>query len=153
MRARRQRMVFVIVVVAGVALAAGLAFLGLGENLRFFFSPSQVARGEVPVDQTVRVGGLVVVDSVQRGSELRVQFALTDEAQTMRVRYEGILPDLFREGQGIVAVGQMRADGVFEAQQVLAKHDENYMPPDVADALEIARKGGGMPGTSTGGAP
>ena len=144
-------MLFVTILVAGMGLAAGLAFLGLGENMLFFFSPSQVARGEVPVGQTVRVGGLVVEGSVERGAALQIQFALTDSARSMQVRYEGILPDLFQEGQGIVALGRMRSDGVFEAQQVLAKHDENYMPPDVARALELAREGGEIPASvSTG---
>ena len=144
MRRRSQRMLFATVIVVGVTLAAGLVLLGLGESMLFFFSPSQLTRGEAPLGQTVRIGGLVVRGSVERGEGIEVRFALTDQAETVRVRYEGILPDLFREGQGIVAQGRLLRSGVFEAHQVLAKHDENYMPPEVAEALEIARQGGNI---------
>ena len=142
MRRRRQRMLFAGVILAGVAAAAALAVRGLGENMLFFFSPSQIAAGEVPAGQSVRVGGLVVRGSVARDSGLGVRFALSDGAESVLVRYEGILPDLFREGQGIVARGRLLAGGEFAAEEVLAKHDENYMPPEVAEALEIAREGG-----------
>ena len=145
MRRRRQRMLFVGVIVAGVAAAAALAVRGLGENMLFFFSPSQIAAGEVPAGQSVRVGGLVVAGSVVRGTGLEVRFALSDGAESLPVHYEGILPDLFREGQGIVARGRLREKGGFVAEEVLAKHDENYMPPEVAEALAIAREGGQMP--------
>ena len=138
-------MIFVAVVVTGVGIAATLAFLALGENMLYFFSPSQIQAGEAPRNQVLRVGGLVVDGSVHRTEGLEVRFDLTDGAQTIPVRYEGILPDLFREGQGIVAMGKLAADGVFNAQEVLAKHDENYMPPEVAEALEMAEKGGTMP--------
>jgi cytochrome c-type biogenesis protein CcmE len=137
---RRQRMVFVAVLVIGVAVAAALAFRAIGENMLFFYSPSQLASGEVPAGQSIKVGGLVVDGSVHRnGGELAVQFDLTDTAETMTVRYDGILPDLFREGQGIIAMGKLGPNGTFVADEVLAKHDENYMPPDVADALEQAQ--------------
>ena len=137
---------FVCVLVIGVAAAATLAFLAIGENMLYFFSPSQVNAGEVPADRRIRVGGLVVERSVKRNEgSLTVEFELTDSVQTIIVRYEGILPDLFREGQGIVAIGQLSTAGVFQADEVLAKHDENYMPPEVAEALKAAREGGEMP--------
>ena len=144
MRRRHQRMLFVGVVAAGVAVAALLAIRGLGENMLFFFSPSQIAAGEVPAGQPVRVGGLVVQGSVERGADLAVTFVLSDGAENIAVHYEGILPDLFREGQGIVARGRLLERGGFAADEVLAKHDENYMPPEVAQALEIVREGGNM---------
>ena len=152
MRRRQQRMLFAGVVLAGVAAAAALAVRGLGENMLFFFSPSQIAAGEVPAGQSVRVGGLVVAGSVVRGEGLSLSFALSDGAKDLVVHYEGILPDLFREGQGIVARGRLLESG-FTADEVLAKHDENYMPPEVAQALEIAREGGSMPATSAGASP
>ncbi len=149
---RRQRMVFVCVLLVGVATAAVLTFLALGENMLYFFSPSQVKVGEVPAARNVRVGGLVVNGSVTRpGDGLTVQFDLTDNAETISVRYRGILPDLFREGQGVVAMGQLSEGGIFDAEEVLAKHDENYMPPEVAEALKTAHEGGKMatPDSST----
>ena len=153
MRRRRQRMVFAGVILAGVVAAAALAVRGLGENMLFFFSPSQIAGGEVPAGQSVRIGGLVVRGSVARGEGLGVRFALSDGAESVLVHYEGILPDLFREGQGIVARGRLLAGGGFAAEEVLAKHDENYMPPEVAEALEIAREGGRMPAAAAGAKP
>ena len=153
MRRRQQRMLFAGLIVAGVAAAAALAVRGLGENMLFFFSPSQIARGEVPAGQSVRVGGLVVEGSVARGEGLEVRFALSDGAETVVVHYAGILPDLFREGQGIVARGRLEDSGEFSADEVLAKHDENYMPPEVAEALEIAREGGRVPAPGTGAGP
>ena len=145
MRRRRQRILFVGAILAAVAAAALLAVRGLGENMLFFFSPSQIARGEVPAGRSVRVGGLVVRGSVARGDGLEVRFTLSDGARSVVLHYEGILPDLFREGQGIVARGRLLDNGEFAADEVLAKHDENYMPPEVADALEIARDGGRVP--------
>ena len=150
MTPRRQRMIFVAVVLAGVSTAAGLAFLAIGENMLYFFSPSQIHAGEAPAGQTLRVGGLVVEGSVARGDGLAIRFDLTDGAQAVPVAYEGILPDLFREGQGIVAMGQLDADGVFRADEVLAKHDENYMPPEVAEALKLAEEGGAIPNPHAG---
>ena len=142
MTPRRQRMVFVAIVLCGVAAAAALAFRAIGENMLFFFSPTQLQAGEAPLDQNVRIGGLVVDGSVaRREGDLTVQFALTDTANTITVRYTGILPDLFREGQGIVAMGKLGSSGVFTAEEVLAKHDENYMPPEVASALMNAQAG------------
>ena len=111
--------------------------------VNLFFSPTQVSAGEAPLNSTFRLGGMVVPGSVRRPEDgLIVAFDLTDTAEAVTVVYKGILPDLFRENQGIVAQGRLLTDGTFEAQQVLAKHDENYMPPEVADALEKARQMG-----------
>ncbi|MGE0388420.1 MAG: cytochrome c maturation protein CcmE [Gammaproteobacteria bacterium] len=152
MTPRRQRMVVVGAIVLGVAIAAGLALRAFQGNLLYFFSPAQVRAGEAPREQNFRVGGLVVAGSVQRRSgDLTVRFDLTDNAATIPVTYTGILPDLFREGQGIVALGRFGADGVFHAEEVLAKHDENYMPPEVAEALEMSRAGGTMHSASAAG--
>ena len=141
-------MVFVAVILAGVAAAATLAISAIGENMLYFFSPSQIQAGEAPTGRTLRVGGIVVPGSVQRESGgLTVQFSLTDQAQSIAVYYSGILPDLFREGQGIVAMGSIDNNGVFQAEEVLAKHDENYMPPEVADALKMAAEGGEFKGS------
>ncbi|MCP5155382.1 MAG: cytochrome c maturation protein CcmE [Ectothiorhodospiraceae bacterium] len=144
MTPRRQRMIFVAVLLLGVGVAAGLALMALGENMLYFFSPSQIRSGEAPTGQTLRVGGLVVDGTVKRGDGLAVRFDLSDGAHAVTVHYTGILPDLFREGQGIVAMGRLGPDGSFQAQEVLAKHDENYMPPEVAEALKMAREGGSM---------
>ena len=139
-------MIFVGVIVAGVALAATLAFIAIGENMLYFFSPTQVKNGEAPRQRTLRVGGLVVPGSVTReDGSLTVQFDLTDNRESLTVRYTGILPDLFREGQGIVATGALEPAGTFMAEEVLAKHDEKYMPPEVAEALKLAEQGGRMP--------
>ena len=135
------------VVLAGVATAAFLAVRGLGNNMLFFFNPSQIAAGEVPPGQSARVGGLVVAGSVVRGQGLSVRFALSDGAKDILVHHAGILPDLFREGQGIVARGRMLENGAFTADEVLAKHDENHMPPELAQALESARNGGNLSAT------
>jgi cytochrome c-type biogenesis protein CcmE len=146
MSPRRTRMVFIAVVLTGVAIAAALGISAIGENMLYFFSPSQIQAGEAPQGRTLRVGGLVVRGSVQREvGDLTVQFDLTDQTNSMTVRFSGILPDLFREGQGIVAIGSIDKDGVFQAQEVLAKHDENYMPPEIAKALKIAAEGGKAP--------
>ena len=146
MRARRQRMIFVGVVLIGVAVATALALTAIGENMLYFYSPSQIVAGEAPRGHDVRIGGLVVDGSVARQANgLDVVFELTDTAAAVPVTYTGILPDLFREGQGIVALGKIGNDGVFQAREVLAKHDENYMPPEVAEALKLAAEGGSMP--------
>ncbi len=139
MTPRRQRMVLVGAVLVGVVVAATLAFQAFQENLLYFFSPSQVATGEA-TQREFRIGGMVVDHSVQRDAgSLTIRFVLTDYAHTVPVSYTGVLPDLFREGQGIVARGHMDASGTFVAQEVLARHDENYMPPEVADAIAKAR--------------
>ena len=126
--------------VVGVGGAIALALTALNKNINLFFSPTQVHAGEAPAGSIFRLGGMVVDNSVNRNeSDLTVTFALTDTASTVQVAYTGILPDLFREGQGIVALGSMQGD-LFIAKQVLAKHDETYMPPEVSDALKAANK-------------
>jgi len=137
MTPRRQRMLSVAIVVIGVAVAAGFALRAFNEDLLFFYSPSQIVAGEAPENRTFRVGGLVIDGSVEREpGSLEVRFVLTDNAHDVPVSYSGVLPDLFREGQGIIAHGQIRPDGLFVADTVLAKHDENYMPPEVAESLK-----------------
>jgi len=133
----------------GLAIAGGLASLGIAtylvlqtfqSNLVFFFSPSQVVANEAPKNKPFRIGGLVKEGSIQRDpGGLKVSFIVTDIAHDVRVQYEGLLPDLFKEGKGVVAQGQLGSNGLFEAKQVLAKHDENYMPPEAAEALEKAK--------------
>ena len=136
MTPRQKRMSFVAVLIAGVAVAIGLALMALNENINHFYGPKQIKAGEAPQDHNFRIGGLVVVGSVKRDTNsLKINFDLTDTAETVTVQYEGILPDLFREGQGIVATGKMQNE-IFIAEQVLAKHDENYMPPEVAATLK-----------------
>ena len=135
--ARRKRLGLIILMVAGVATGIGLALKSLNENIMFFFSPSEVVEGKAPQDRLFRMGGMVVDGSVSRpGEGLTVMFDLTDNAGSVTVEYTGILPDLFREGQGIVANGKLNSNDAFVAQEVLAKHDENYMPPEVAAAMK-----------------
>jgi cytochrome c-type biogenesis protein CcmE len=139
-------MLFIGLVLAGVAVAATFATLAFRDNLLFFFSPSQIADGEAPTERQFRLGGMVQDGSVLRADgSMTVEFIVTDYAHSVPVSYTGILPDLFQEGQGVVAVGNLDAQGHFVANQIIAKHDENYMPPEVADALEAARQreGGG----------
>jgi len=151
---RRQRLIFVGVILVGVAIATALALTAIGENMLYFYSPTQIAAGEAPRNHDVRVGGLVVEGSVARRADgLDLQFDLTDTSASMRVVYTGILPDLFREGQGIVAHGRIGDDGIFRAREVLAKHDENYMPPEVAEALKLAAEGGSIANPHEKGAP
>jgi cytochrome c-type biogenesis protein CcmE len=141
MNKRSRRKVLIIAVLFGVAIAAVLGLTAFEENLLYFYSPAQVKAGEAPDNHSFRIGGLVVDDSVKRAPDsLMVEFDVTDNTDTVTVQYTGILPDLFREGQGIVAMGNMQADGKFIAQEVLAKHDENYMPPEVAAALKTAEQ-------------
>ena len=141
MNRRSRRKVLIIAIVFGVAVAAVLGLTAFEENLLYFYSPTQVKEGEAPQTHSFRVGGLVVDGSVKRAPDsLMVQFDLTDNTEVMTVEYTGILPDLFREGQGIVAMGNLQADGKFVAQEVLAKHDENYMPPEVAAALKASEQ-------------
>lgn len=140
---RRKRLISVCLLVAGVGLAAMLALRAFQENLLYFYSPTQVLAGAVPAGAAFRLGGLVKKGSVQRSRDsLLVQFVLADCEHEIAVRYEGILPDLFREGQGIVSRGKLNEQGVFDAEEVLAKHDENYMPPEVAASLKST---GGQP--------
>jgi cytochrome c-type biogenesis protein CcmE len=131
------------VVVVGVAIAATLALRAFRENLMLFYVPTQVVAGEAPVGRLFRLGGMVTVGSVQRvPGQLDVSFVVTDLKNEIKVAYAGILPDLFREGQGVIAHGRLGDDGVFHADEVLAKHDEAYMPPQVGEALEAHRKAG-----------
>lgn len=137
MTPRRRRLVLVLGIVAGVAIAGGLALQAFRENVMFFFDPSQVAKGEAPRDERFRLGGMVEKGSVVRTpGSLQVQFIVTDFQRSVPVHYTGVLPDLFREGQGVVAHGRLGGDGVFTADEVLAKHDENYMPPEVTRSLK-----------------
>jgi len=135
--ARKKRLALIGLMVAGVAIGLTFALKALDENIMFFFSPTEVVEGKAPKDRLFRMGGMVVVGSVSRpGEGLTNQFDLTDNGEVVTVRYTGILPDLFREGQGIIANGKISDDGIFVAQEVLAKHDENYMPPEVAEAMK-----------------
>ncbi len=137
---RKQRFIVVALILAGVSASVGLTLKALEKNINLFFTPSQVAAGDAPGNINFRVGGMVVVGSVERNPDnLEVTFDLTDTAEAVTVAYSGILPDLFREGQGIVALGSMQGDR-FVADQVLAKHDENYMSPEVSEALKAANK-------------
>jgi len=142
---RKQRLILVGLMLAGVSTAVAFGVNAFRDNLMLFHSPTDVAAGNVQAGKPFRIGGMVVEGSVQRSQEdLEVSFSLTDHGETVPVRFNGILPDLFREGQGIVALGAIDTGGTFTATEVLAKHDENYMPPEVAEALE---KAGKMPGT------
>ena len=141
MKPRHKRLALIAGGVASIALAAALVLNAFRSNLVFFFSPSQIAAGEAPRDRAFRIGGMVVAGSLKRQPDgLTVHFTVTDTAKSVPVVYKGILPDLFREGKGVVAQGRLGAEGVFRADEVLAKHDENYMPPEAAHALEQAQK-------------
>jgi cytochrome c-type biogenesis protein CcmE len=136
---RKQRLYLILAMVVAIAVAAGFGLNAFNQNLMFFFAPTEVVAGKAPDTAVFRLGGMVVEGSVQRpGDDLLVRFDLTDFEQVVSVEYTGILPDLFREGQGIVSRGRLRTDGVFVAEEVLAKHDENYMPPEVAASLKQA---------------
>ena len=139
MKPRYKRLALIGGIVGSAALAVGLVLNAFESNIVFFYSPSQVVAKEAPASRTFRLGGLVEEGSVKRdGTEVR--FAVTDTAQTVAVQYTGLLPDLFKEGKGVVTQGRLGDDGVFVAREVLAKHDENYMPPEAAEALERAQK-------------
>jgi cytochrome c-type biogenesis protein CcmE len=136
MTPRRKRMFMVTAIVAGVSFAAFLGLQAFRENVMLFFDPSQIVAGEVPADKRFRLGGMVAKGSVQKtAGTLDVKFLVTDFKHTVPVSYSGLLPDLFREGQGVVAHGRLR-DGTFVADEILAKHDEKYMPPEVAKSLK-----------------
>jgi cytochrome c-type biogenesis protein CcmE len=141
MKSRHKKLLVIVLGLAGIGIAAALILNAFQSNLVFFFSPTQVANGEAPSDRAFRIGGLVEQGSLKReGNGLTVRFVVTDTAKSMPVVYQGILPDLFKEGKGVVAEGKLGANGLFTATQVLAKHDENYMPPEAATALEQAAK-------------
>ena len=136
---RRKRLIWIVIGLAILAVAVGLVLYALKSNIVFFFTPTQIAANEAPQGRAFRVGGMVESGSVVRNG-LDVQFRVTDTVKTIPVVYRGTLPDLFREGKGVVAQGKVGPDGVFKADEVLAKHDENYMPPEAAEALKRAGK-------------
>jgi len=138
---RHKRIAAIVIGVVALGVATALVLTAFQENLVFFFTPSQIAAKEAPQGRTFRIGGMVEKGSVKRQADgVTVQFAVTDTAKSIPVSYRGSLPDLFREGKGVVAQGQLGADGVFRANEVLAKHDENYMPPEAKEAVEKARQ-------------
>jgi cytochrome c-type biogenesis protein CcmE len=138
-KVRKQRLMVVLGVMAGLGIAVALALTALRDNINLFYTPEEIVSGDAPVGRKMRVGGLVVEDSVERNSEtLEVTFDITDGDGTFTVHYQGILPDLFREGQGVVANGTLVSREEFEAKEVLAKHDEEYTPPEVQEALDEA---------------
>ncbi len=139
MKPRHKRITAIAVSVAALGIAAALVLSAFQKNLVFFFTPSQVAANEAPQGRSFRIGGMVVPGSLKREG-VNVEFTVTDTAKSMRVTYRGQLPDLFREGKGVVAQGQLGVDGMFRASEVLAKHDENYMPPEAADAVKRAQQ-------------
>ena len=137
MTPRQKRMTTVAVILVGVGIATAFALQAFEKNMLYYYSPTQILAGEAPETRSIRVGGLVENGSVQREpGSLEVRFTLTDFANTVGVSYTGVLPDLFREGQGIIARGKLTDQGLFVAEEVLAKHDENYMPPEVKDSLK-----------------
>ncbi len=145
MKPRHKRLVLISVGLLALGGAAGLILNAFQSNLVFFFSPSQVAAREAPQGRSFRIGGLVQAGSLQRQADgVSVRFVVTDTAHDITVVYAGILPDLFKEGKGVVAQGQLGSDGVFHASEVLAKHDANYMPPQAADAVEKAKRAAAM---------
>lgn len=140
---RKNKLILIIFMVVGLGSAVGLMMFSLSQNIDLFMTPTQIANGEVKPGKTIRAGGLVVDGSVVRSNDgLNVSFAITDGAANVTIEYEGILPDLFREGQGIVALGKVDSRNVMVASEVLAKHDEEYMPPEVQHALDSAHKDG-----------
>lgn len=141
MKPRHKKLALIVLVLAILGVAAALVLNAFNSNLVFFFSPTQVANGEAPTSRAFRIGGLVEEGSIRREADgLTTRFVVTDTAKTMPVTYTGILPDLFKEGKGVVAEGRLGPGGLFAATQVLAKHDENYMPPEAASAIEQAQK-------------
>ena len=137
MTPRRRRLTLVLGIVAGVSIAGALALSAFRQNVTFFFDPTEVAAGKVPAGERFRLGGMVTEGSLQRApGSLEVRFVVTDFSHSVPVSYSGVLPDLFREGQGVVAEGALNSAGVFAADTILAKHDETYMPKEVADALK-----------------
>lgn len=139
-KSRHRRFVFILIGLVLLGSAAVLILNAFKDNIVFFYTPTQIQKGEVPKGVGFRIGGLVVPESLKREEDgLTVRFMITDTSKTVPVVYKGILPDLFKEGKGVVAEGKMNASGVFEAREVLAKHDENYMPPEAAEALKRAK--------------
>ena len=151
MKPRHKRAAIVVGVLAAVGVAVALVLNAFNSNLVFFYTPSQVAAKDAPIGRTFRIGGLVQAGSLER-TGVTVNFLVTDTAKTIPVRYRGVLPDLFKEGKGVVAQGKLGPDGVFVASEVLAKHDENYMPPEAAEALQKAQAGNSKLGETVQGA-
>lgn len=148
--ARKKRLSLIVLMIIGIAIGVGFALQSLNENIMFFFSPADIEAGKAPPNKDFRVGGIVVDGSVSRpGEGLTVEFDVTDNQSVVKIKYTGILPDLFREGQGIIANGRLNPEGHFIAQEVLAKHDENYMPPEVMEAMK--KSGQQMPGMNKNG--
>lgn len=138
---RKQRLIVVLFILFGAAVAVGLMAFALRENINLFYSPADIVAGKAPTGKRIRAGGMVLDNSVKRDDQsLRVEFVVTDYAAKVPVVYTGILPDLFGEGQGVVATGMLDESGTFQASEVLAKHDENYMPPEVQEAVKAAAK-------------
>lgn len=136
---RKRRLIGISVILAGVAIAAVIALTALQKNMLYYIHPSEVVAQQLPVDRQFRLGGFVVTDSVQRNTgSLEVRFDVTDCAHTVPVVFDGILPDLFREGEAVIAIGSLTESGAFKAHEVLAKHDESYMPPEVADSIKTS---------------
>ena len=136
---RKRRLTFVLLIVLGLGAAVGLGLFAMKQNINFFYAPMEIVANKAPTGVLIRLGGLVVAGSVKRDAHsLNVEFQLTDNAGIVTVIFNGILPDLFREGQGIVTMGKLQDDGIFVASEVLAKHDENYMSPEVATAIKEA---------------
>ena len=150
MTPRRKRAIAIVCGLATLGVATALVLNAFNSNLVFFFSPTQVAANEAPQGRSFRIGGLVEMNSIQRETKgLTTRFVVTDLAKTIPVTYTGLLPDLFKEGKGVVAQGKLGADGIFRAEQVLAKHDENYMPPEAATALKNAAAGAPQQSSAT----
>ncbi|MBT4838496.1 MAG: cytochrome c maturation protein CcmE [Methylococcales bacterium] len=149
---RKQRVLIIVLILSGVSGAVGLMLYALQQNVNLFYSPTQISDGEAPIGPLIRVGGLVLAGSVKRATgkteKLSVTFVLTDNNKQITVQYSGILPDLFREGQGIVALGRLQKDRSILATEVLAKHDENYMPPEVAGTLHKSPSAMHVPSTN-----
>ena len=138
---RKKRLIIILAILVGVGAAVALALSALQQNINLFYTPTQIANGEAPLDTRIRAGGMVQDGSLKRsGDSLDVEFVVTDFNKSVTIQYRGILPDLFREEQGIVALGKLNDEGVLVADEVLAKHDENYMPPEVTKALKESGK-------------
>ena len=140
MKPRHKRLALIGIVIVGLGVATVLVMNALRSNTSYFFSPSRIVANEAPSDRTIRIGGVVKKGSVKRGKDLAVEFIVTDNAADVKVNYRGILPDLFAEEKSVVTKGRLQPDGSFKADQVLAKHDEKYIPPEVAEAMERAKK-------------
>jgi cytochrome c-type biogenesis protein CcmE len=140
MKPRHKRLILISIAIAGLVVATILVMNALRSNTSYFFSPSRIVANEAPRDRTIRIGGVVKKGSIKKGEDLAVEFIVTDNAADVKVFYRGILPDLFAEEKSVVTKGKLQADGNFKAEQVLAKHDEKYIPPEVAEAMEQAKK-------------